>query len=190
MATINLQLGADLSRGVAQWGLNWLVQSILLTAVGLILAGAFRRWGAATQSAIYRTTLVAVLLAPVATVLVGRLGFGRVSIPLSAVGIATPDANWSQSPGVDDQHARDFSLAGAAPGAIKSASTVPDSGVAGTGARIVAANGAGGPTWGGWPGIVAACGLSWMMVSAVYLVRLGRSCWTLHSLSLGSSEVE
>src|SRR5262245_62887051 len=72
---------------LAQFGFTWLIQSVVLTAVGLAMAGALRRWGAAVQSAIYRATLAAVLVAPTASVLAGALGFNGWSIPLSALEI-------------------------------------------------------------------------------------------------------
>src|SRR5262245_44849205 len=72
---------------LAQLGFIWLIQSVVLTAVGLAMAVAVRRWGAAVQSAIYRATLTAVLVAPAASALAGALGFNGWSIPLSALGI-------------------------------------------------------------------------------------------------------
>jgi hypothetical protein len=48
-------------------GLNWLVQSSLLLVVGLFTGWLLRRRGPAAQSIVYRTTLVAVVVCPVAT---------------------------------------------------------------------------------------------------------------------------
>ena len=52
---------------VAEFATNWLIQSTLLIALGLLLAKLVRRQGSAAQSLIYRTTLVAVLICPLAT---------------------------------------------------------------------------------------------------------------------------
>ncbi len=56
--------------------LTWLVQSSVLLAIGLILGRASRRWGPAVQSAVYRTTLAAVLLCPIASSSMAAMGFG------------------------------------------------------------------------------------------------------------------
>ena len=55
-------------------GLSWLVQSSLLLSVGLSVGWLLRRRGPAAQSVVYRTTLVAVLVCPLATWTLGRTG--------------------------------------------------------------------------------------------------------------------
>src|SRR5262245_9414231 len=82
MPTAFLSDWSNASLPVAQFAFNWLLQSLALTAIGLAAAAAARRFGSATQSAIYRTTLVAVLVAPLATTLVGWLGISGWSIPM------------------------------------------------------------------------------------------------------------
>ena len=54
----------DLATHLAEFGLNWFIQSSLLIALGLIVAWILRGRGAAGQSVIYRTTLIAVLCLP------------------------------------------------------------------------------------------------------------------------------
>ena len=47
--------------------LHWVLQSSLLILIGLLAARLLRKRGAAIQSAIYRTTLIAALICPLAT---------------------------------------------------------------------------------------------------------------------------
>ena len=67
---------------VTEFALNWLVQSTLLIAAGLLLARMLQAKGSATQSLIYRTTLVAVLVCPLATWTLSQLGASGWSIRL------------------------------------------------------------------------------------------------------------
>ena len=69
--------------GAVEFAINWLVQSTLLIIAGLLLARYLQRKGAAVQSLIYRTTLVAVLLCPIATWGLGRIGVSGWSITLA-----------------------------------------------------------------------------------------------------------
>ncbi len=69
--------GARLATGLA---INWLIQSTLLIAVGLAVGYWLRDRGSAVQSAIYRTTLVAVLACPFATWGLSRLGVSGWSL--------------------------------------------------------------------------------------------------------------
>jgi beta-lactamase regulating signal transducer with metallopeptidase domain/protocatechuate 3,4-dioxygenase beta subunit len=62
--------------------LTWLIQSTVLLALGLAAGRALRRWGPAVQSALYRTTLAAVLLCPVASLAMAALGFDGLLIRL------------------------------------------------------------------------------------------------------------
>lgn len=55
-------------------GIDWLVQSTLLFAVGLLAAQVLRRKGAALESAICRATLVAVLACPAAALVLSAAG--------------------------------------------------------------------------------------------------------------------
>ena len=53
--------------GTVEFAVNWLLQSTLLITTGLLIGQMLRRCGSAVQSSVYRTTLVAVLLCPLAT---------------------------------------------------------------------------------------------------------------------------
>jgi beta-lactamase regulating signal transducer with metallopeptidase domain len=74
---------------LAGFGLTWLLQSSLVLSAGLLAARLGRRAGPAVQSAIYRTTLVAVLLCPVASALAPRTGIDRLTLQLPAPQAAT-----------------------------------------------------------------------------------------------------
>jgi len=69
--------------GVVQFAANWLIQSTLLIGIGLILAKCLHSRGSAFQSLVYRTTLVAVLICPLATWGLSQAGVSgwSVSIP-------------------------------------------------------------------------------------------------------------
>src|SRR5438270_14093447 len=62
--------------------LTWLVQSTVLLALGLVAGRVLRRWGPAVQSTLYRTTLAAVLLCPIASMAMTALGFSGLAIRL------------------------------------------------------------------------------------------------------------
>ena len=62
--------------------LTWLVQSTALLAIGLLFGRSSRRWGPAVQSALYRTTLGAVLLCPIASIALTAMGFSGVVLRL------------------------------------------------------------------------------------------------------------
>ena len=74
----------DAASAVAAFAANWLLQSTLLIAAGLIVAWLARRRGAAVQSAIYRTTLAAIVVCPLATVLLSLNGVSGWSVPMPA----------------------------------------------------------------------------------------------------------
>lgn len=79
--------------GLVEFAANWLVQSTLLLAAGLLVGIALRRYGSAVQSAAYRTTLLTVLVAPLATALLGGAGYAGWAIHLTedqAHAAATP----------------------------------------------------------------------------------------------------
>lgn len=80
------------SSAPAELLLTWLVQSSVLLAIGLILGRASRRWGPAVQSAVYRTTIVAVLLCPIVSFAMAAMGFGGLvlRLPELAATEATP----------------------------------------------------------------------------------------------------
>jgi len=64
--------------------LTWLSQSTVLLAVGLLAGHLLRKRGPAVQSALYRTTLAAVILCPVASVSMAAMGFSGLLIRLPA----------------------------------------------------------------------------------------------------------
>ncbi len=71
--------------------LTWLIQSTVLLAFGLVAGRSLRRWGPAVQSAWYRTTLVAVLLCPIASMAMAAMGFHGllIRVPVSSEGTET-----------------------------------------------------------------------------------------------------
>jgi beta-lactamase regulating signal transducer with metallopeptidase domain/uncharacterized GH25 family protein len=74
----------DAAVGAVGFACNWLLQSTLVIAAGLACAGLVRRRGSALQSAIYRTTLVAALVCPLATSLLALSGVSGWSIEMPA----------------------------------------------------------------------------------------------------------
>lgn len=77
MSSLHLQMTVlDVAATIAGFAANWLLQSTLLIASGLAIAWLLRHRGSAVQSLVYRTTLAAVLLCPLAT---GLLSLGGVS---------------------------------------------------------------------------------------------------------------
>jgi len=71
-----------LSTALAGFGLTWLVQSSVLLVLGVVAGRVLRGAGPAVQSGIYRTTLAAVLVCPVASVALTALGIGGLSLRL------------------------------------------------------------------------------------------------------------
>lgn len=74
----------DMVSGALRFAVNWLLQSTLLIAAGLALGQLMRRRGAAVQSVVYRTTLIAVLVCPVTTWLLSLAGVSGWSIKMPA----------------------------------------------------------------------------------------------------------
>lgn len=70
----------NIATAVVGFAANWLLQSTLLIAAGLAAAWLLRRRGAAVQSIIYRMTLAAALLAPLATLLLSQVGVSGWSL--------------------------------------------------------------------------------------------------------------
>lgn len=111
-----------LTSTLAGFGLTWLVQSSALLVLGLTAGRMLKRSGPAVQSGIYRTTLAAVLICPLASAALGRAGPDGWTLRLP---IATPDdlpaiiplAAASQPSIAPAEAARPTDLAGAMPGA-------------------------------------------------------------------------
>src|SRR5690349_22300736 len=81
MATV----GLDVARAVMGLAVNWLIQSTLLISGGLVVGYLLRRRGSAVQSAVYRTTLVAALVCPLATWTLSLLGVSGWSLQMPDV---------------------------------------------------------------------------------------------------------
>src|SRR5258708_3432804 len=70
------------STTLVELALNWLLQSTLLISAGLLAGRLLERRGSAAQSAVYRTTLAAVLLCPIASVALWLGGVSGWSVAL------------------------------------------------------------------------------------------------------------
>src|SRR4029079_864891 len=87
MATILLD-GGRTALGLA---VNLLIQSTLLIAGGLAVGYVLRARGSAVQSAVYRTTLIAALVCPLATFTLSCLGVSGWSLTMPlAYSVETP----------------------------------------------------------------------------------------------------
>jgi beta-lactamase regulating signal transducer with metallopeptidase domain len=83
MNSLHLQMTLlDVATTVVGFAANWLLQSTLLIAAALAAAWLLRRRGSAVQSIIYRMTLAAVLLCPLATLLLSQSGVSGWSIEM------------------------------------------------------------------------------------------------------------
>ena len=76
-----LAAGSLISAGLA---LTWLIQSTVLLALGLLAGRLLRRRGPAVQSALYRTTLGAVILCPAASVFMAAMGINGLLFRMPA----------------------------------------------------------------------------------------------------------
>ena len=72
----------DGSAALVQFAVNWLLQSALLIAIGLVTARLVASRGSAAQSAVYRTTLAAVLVCPLASFLLSLSGVSGWSLAM------------------------------------------------------------------------------------------------------------
>ena len=79
-----------LAREPSGFGLTWLVQSSFLLALGLLAGRVLRSWGPAVQSGVYRTTLAAVLICPVASAALSAAGFDGLSLELPSPALPAP----------------------------------------------------------------------------------------------------
>lgn len=70
----------DVSTATAEFAINWLLQSTLLISIGLLAGVLIRKRGSAAQSVVYRTTLVAALLCPLATWILAQSGLSGWSL--------------------------------------------------------------------------------------------------------------
>ncbi len=76
------QLLTDGSMATGELALTCVIQSTALLVVGLLAGRLLRRSGPAVQSAVYRTTLAAVLLCPCASMLLAAMGCGGLILRL------------------------------------------------------------------------------------------------------------
>ncbi len=91
MSWLETQLALlNAATAVVQFGVNWFLQSALLIAIGLATGRLLALRGSAVQSAIYRTTLLAVLICPLASCLLSLAG-------VSGWSLATPRP-WTGEP--------------------------------------------------------------------------------------------
>jgi beta-lactamase regulating signal transducer with metallopeptidase domain/protocatechuate 3,4-dioxygenase beta subunit len=102
----------DLSRTIASAAANWWIQSTLLIAAGLAVGGLCRRRGSAVQSVVYRTTLAAVLAAPLVTWGLQRIGVSGWSIAMPRAWSLAETSTIAQVVAVDDSRPLDRSNAG------------------------------------------------------------------------------
>lgn len=82
-----------LSHRLANFGINWLLQSTVLIVVGLATARLLARRGSATQFVVYATTLVAVLTCPLLSFGLSLTGMTQwsVAVPLPSVPVLASD---------------------------------------------------------------------------------------------------
>ncbi len=83
----------SLSHRLANFGMNWLLQSTVLIVVGLATARLLARRGSATQFVVYATTLVAVLTCPLLSCGLSLTGMTQwsVAVPLPSVPVLASD---------------------------------------------------------------------------------------------------
>jgi len=72
----------EATTAIAQFAANWFLQSALLITVGLATGRLLARRGSAVQSAVYRTTLAAVLICPTASSLLSLAGVSGWSLAM------------------------------------------------------------------------------------------------------------
>jgi len=81
---------ATMTTTLAGLALTWLVQSSVLLALGLLAGRLIRKLGPAVQSAVYRTTLAAVLVCPLASGILAWGGLDGLSFMLPPPRFAEP----------------------------------------------------------------------------------------------------
>ncbi len=84
MSWLTIESLFDFARNAAGVGVNWWIQSALLIAAGLVVGALSRKRGSAVQSAVYRTTLAAVLAAPLVTWGLNLAGVSGWSVEMPA----------------------------------------------------------------------------------------------------------
>jgi len=72
----------DVGRATVGFAVNWLLQSTLLIVAGIVTGSLLRHRGSAVQSIVYRTTLVAALVCPLASGLLSFVGLSGWSLEM------------------------------------------------------------------------------------------------------------
>lgn len=180
------------SSGMAEFAANWLLQSTLLLAGGLLIGAALRHYGSAVQSAVYRTTLLAVLVAPAATALVAGAGFTGWSIRLTEGHPGAEPANYvsarslqEPTPGAaplapTDSPATQSPATGKLAPLAAASSPSPAGVIAEPEAPVVQKQPEQSGSWP--PGPVDVLALLWIAVSLILLVRLAAAAGILARL--------
>ncbi len=199
--------GATLSEATAQvatFGLNWLVQSSLLLALGLLIGWRVRHLGSAIQSAVYRTTLVAVLVCPLIAWALAAGGVPGLTIDSEwiwgAQEVAEAVSPVTEAP-VAESDALTATIASAKPRPTSAAAPVsPDvtpvvsptesltNTATSTGTTAYHASpGLAAPSF-GW--ILGALAIAWLAVAAALLLRLGGAWRQLVRIRQSAAEAD
>ncbi len=72
----------DAATGAVEFSVNWFLQSTLLILAGLMIGSFLRKRGSAVQSVVYRTTMAAVFICPLATWGLSQMGVSGWSLEL------------------------------------------------------------------------------------------------------------
>jgi beta-lactamase regulating signal transducer with metallopeptidase domain len=189
---------------VATFGLNWLVQSSLLLALGLLIGWHVRHLGSAIQSAVYRTTLVAVLACPLIAWALAAGGVPGLMIDSEwiwgAQEVAEAGLPVTEAP-VAETDALTATIASAKPRPTSAAAPIspdvtpvvsptesPTNTATSTGATASHASpGLAAPSF-GW--ILGALATAWCVVAAALLLRLGGAWRQLVRIRQGAAEAD
>lgn len=93
-----LERCAEFSEAIFLFGVNALLQSTLLIALGLAIGRAVRSKGAAVQSAVYRVALATALVCPVVSLLLAALGAPGMYFNLSVIPRFAGVQAWKTAP--------------------------------------------------------------------------------------------
>ncbi|TWT90290.1 Regulatory protein BlaR1 [Pseudobythopirellula maris] len=111
-------VGIDVLVSVIGFAANWMLQSTLLVSIGLLVGALLRKSGSAAQSLVYRTTLAAALVCPVATFALSQAGYSGWAIGMPQAWVATaieaPAGEAAiQSPEFNERGSSDMTVASA-----------------------------------------------------------------------------
>jgi beta-lactamase regulating signal transducer with metallopeptidase domain len=88
----------DLAADAVGFAFNWLLQSTVLIVAGVVVGRLLWRRGSATQSVVYRTTLVAVLVCPMATWTISQCGVSGWSVAMPPAWTLSHKSGWNGDP--------------------------------------------------------------------------------------------